>query len=71
MKPTGLAYSRHTPVRCGAAGVISLLGGFGGPIPILDALILAGKSTKTITNWFPSKADPVSEYLDYPAIQPL
>jgi hypothetical protein len=33
MKPTGLAYSRHTPARCGAAGVISLLGGFGGPHP--------------------------------------
>jgi len=33
MKPSGDAYSRHTPARCGAAGVISLLGGFGGPHP--------------------------------------
>jgi hypothetical protein len=33
MKPSGRAASRHTPARCGAAGVISLLGGFGGPHP--------------------------------------
>jgi hypothetical protein len=30
----------------------------GDPIPIVDASILAGKSTKTRTNWFRSKDDP-------------
>jgi hypothetical protein len=33
MKPLAFANSRHTPARSGAAGVISLLGGFGGPHP--------------------------------------
>jgi hypothetical protein len=33
MKPPAFADSRHTPARSGAAGVISLLGGFGGPHP--------------------------------------
>jgi len=33
MKPLAFADSRHTPARSGAAGVISLLGGFGGPHP--------------------------------------
>jgi hypothetical protein len=33
MKPLACANSRHTPARYGAAGVISLLGGFGGPHP--------------------------------------
>jgi hypothetical protein len=33
MKPLAFADSKHTPARCGAAGVISLLGGFGGPHP--------------------------------------
>jgi hypothetical protein len=33
MKPLALANSRHTPARSGAAGVISLLGSFGGPHP--------------------------------------
>jgi len=33
MKPLAFADSRHTPARGGAAGVISLLGGFGGPHP--------------------------------------
>ena len=71
MKPTGLAYSRHTPARCGAAGVISLLGGFGGPHPHFGCFDLSREINEDKTNWLPSKADPVSEYLDYPAIQPL
>ena len=33
MKPLAFADSRHTPASSGAAGVISLLGGFGGPHP--------------------------------------
>jgi hypothetical protein len=47
----GLSDPGHTPARCGAAGVISLSAVLGDPIPIVDALILAGKSTKTRTNW--------------------
>src|ERR1700722_2655286 len=43
------------PARLGAAGVISLPGGFGGPHPHLGTLILAGQSTKTRTNWFHQK----------------
>jgi hypothetical protein len=33
MKPLAYVGSRHTPARSGAAGVISLFGGFGGPHP--------------------------------------
>jgi hypothetical protein len=33
--------SRHTPARCGAAGVISLFGGFGGPHPHAECFDLS------------------------------
>jgi hypothetical protein len=41
MKPLAFADSRHTPARCGAAGVISLLGGFGGPHPLCECFDLS------------------------------
>ena len=49
---------------------ISLPGGFGGPHPHLVALILAGKSMKTRTNWFPQEASAMSQPYASPGIKP-
>ena len=55
MKPLALADSRHTPARSGAAGVISLLGGFGGPHPHFGRFDLSRETNENKNELVPIK----------------
>ena len=56
MKPLAFADSRHTPARCGAAGVISLLGGFGGLHPHFERLYLSREINEDKNELIPIKS---------------
>jgi hypothetical protein len=57
MKALACANSRHTPARYGAAGVISLFGGFGGPHPHFECFDLSREINEDKNELVSSKAD--------------
>jgi hypothetical protein len=59
MKPLACSNPRHTPARCGAAGVISLLGGFGGPHPHCGCFDLSREINEDKNELVPIKTSPL------------
>ena len=55
MRALAFAVSRHTPARSGAAGVISLLGGFGGPHPHFGRFDLSRETNENKNELVPIK----------------